>query len=71
MENNLITIAKNGSHELDIKKSRFISDIFRIQTEEDALQFIQEIKSHHHKANHHCFASVSYTHLTLPTTERV
>lgn len=56
MENNLITIAKNGSHELDIKKSRFIADIFRIQTEEDALQFIQEIKFHHHKANHHCFA---------------
>ncbi|GAA2850497.1 YigZ family protein [Pediococcus damnosus] len=56
MDKHLITIAQNGSHELDIKKSRFIANAFRIQTEEEAQKFIQEIKTQHHKANHHCFA---------------
>ena len=39
MENNLITIAKNGSHELDIKNLALLLIYFRIQTEEDVNLF--------------------------------
>lgn len=56
MTSNFITISKNGSHELEIKKSRFIATGFRIQTEPDVNQFLTQIKTTHHKANHHCFA---------------
>ncbi|GEL14637.1 YigZ family protein [Pediococcus cellicola] len=56
METKFITITQNDQHELDIKKSRFIANGFRIKTEQEATKFIAEIKSLHHKANHHCFA---------------
>lgn len=56
MTSNFITISKNGTHELEIKKSRFIATAFRIQNETDALNFIDQIKLNHRKANHHCFA---------------
>lgn len=44
MTSNFITISKNGSHELEIKKSRFIATGFRIQTEPDVNQFLTQIK---------------------------
>ncbi|WP_412988655.1 YigZ family protein [Pediococcus siamensis] len=56
MSENLITLAKNDSHEFVIKKSRFIADGFRISSEQEAHHYLDQIQTLHAKANHHCFA---------------
>ncbi|CRH21496.1 conserved hypothetical protein [Carnobacterium maltaromaticum] len=38
------TIKSSGSHEIEIKKSRFICHLKEVDTEADAQQFIQKIK---------------------------
>ena len=55
---NYRTIAKNGSTEEIIKKSRFICQAKRIQTEEEGRDFIAQIKKEHYKANHSCSAMI-------------
>lgn len=50
------TIKTNGIHEIEIKKSRFICHLKRTPTEEEALDFIEEIKTEHWKATHNCSA---------------
>lgn len=50
------TIRKDGQHETEIKKSRFICSLKRVENEEDALAFIAEVKKEHSKANHNCSA---------------
>ncbi|KRL20482.1 YigZ family protein [Lentilactobacillus kisonensis] len=56
MTETFLTIKKAGSHEIDIKKSRFICNMQRIETEEQAKQLIQTISKANEKANHNCFA---------------
>lgn len=51
-----ITIAKNTSFEMVIKKSRFICSIGRADTEEAAQDFIAQVQTTNRKANHNCFA---------------
>ena len=51
-----ITIAKNTSFEMVIKKSRFICSIGRANTEEAAQDFIAQVQTANRKANHNCFA---------------
>lgn len=53
---NYRTIKENGIHEIDIKKSRFICHIKRVETEEEAIAFIDEIRKEHWKATHNCSA---------------
>lgn len=55
---NYKTIALNGSVQQEIKKSRFICHIKRVSSEEEARDFIQEIKKEHYKANHNCSAFI-------------
>ena len=43
-------------HEIEIKKSRFITHLKRVETEEEAIAFIDEIKKEHWKATHNCSA---------------
>lgn len=50
------TIKENGIYEIEIDKSRFICEIRRTETEEDAQAFIQEIKKKHAQATHNCSA---------------
>ncbi|MCJ8007578.1 YigZ family protein [Lederbergia wuyishanensis] len=50
------TVKKQGEHEIIIQKSRFIAHVSRVETEEAAQQFIQEIKKKHWNANHNCSA---------------
>ncbi|MER2254134.1 MAG: YigZ family protein, partial [Priestia megaterium] len=38
------TVKQEGSHEITIQKSRFICHMKRVTTEEEAQQFIQDIK---------------------------
>lgn len=39
-----LTVKKEGEHEINIQKSRFIAHIKRAETESDAQEFIQSIK---------------------------
>lgn len=52
------TIAKNGELTIEIKKSKFICQIQRIESEEEGQQFIRHIKKEHYKANHSCSAMI-------------
>jgi uncharacterized YigZ family protein len=50
------TVKGYGEHEIVIQKSRFIAYVNRVQTEEEAQTFIQEIKKKHWDATHNCSA---------------
>ncbi|MGE8203654.1 YigZ family protein [Heyndrickxia sp. NPDC080065] len=50
------TVKGDGEHEIIIQKSRFIAHVHRATTEEEALNFIQEIKKKHWNATHNCSA---------------
>lgn len=52
------TVKKSGSKEINIQKSRFIGYIRRVETEEAAQKFIQEIQKKHYDATHNCFAYI-------------
>ncbi|MEG0285399.1 MAG: YigZ family protein [Vagococcus sp.] len=52
------TIKNDGQFEIVIKKSRFICHLKRIDSEDQAKEFIQEIKKEHWKASHNCVAYV-------------
>ena len=47
-----------GEDEFVEKKSRFIGRIWPVETEEEALQKIQEMKKKHYDATHNCWAYV-------------
>ncbi|MBS4456365.1 YigZ family protein [Tuanshanicoccus lijuaniae] len=58
MEQNFYSIAEAFEYEIEIKKSRFITYLMPIDSEEQAQQLIGRIKKEHYKANHHCSAYV-------------
>lgn len=49
-------IAVDGEAEIVIKGSRFICALQRVETQEEALAFIQSKKKEHNKATHNCSA---------------
>ncbi len=52
------TIKKDGIVEENIKKSRFICHLKRVETEEEGRAYIAQIKKEHYKANHSCSAMI-------------
>ena len=56
MKEAYFTIYQNGEHQIEIKKSKFICNLFRIENEEQAKEYIAKIKKEHYKANHNCSA---------------
>jgi uncharacterized YigZ family protein len=50
------TVKEHGEHEIVIQKSRFIAHVARVETEEAAQTFIQDIKKEHWNASHNCSA---------------
>ena len=56
MKESYFTIYQNGEHKIEIKKSKFICHLFRIENEEQAKEYIAKIKKEHYKANHNCSA---------------
>ena len=50
------TVKGDGENEIVIEKSRFIAHIARTETEEEAQEFIQNIKKAHWNATHNCSA---------------
>lgn len=51
-----LTAKGYGEHEIVIQKSRFIAYIDRVETEEEAQEFIQKIKKLNYNATHNCSA---------------
>ncbi|QHE53606.1 YigZ family protein [Pontibacillus sp. HMF3514] len=56
MLNSYLTVKGEGSEQITIQKSRFIGYVKRTETEEEAKEFIQEIKKKHNDATHNCSA---------------
>ncbi|MBB1063230.1 YigZ family protein [Limosilactobacillus fastidiosus] len=56
MSEPFLTISKNTSNEMVIKKSRFICSIARVSTENEAQQFIEQVNTENRKATHNCYA---------------
>ena len=54
----LYTVAKYGTDEFTEKKSKFIGYVKHVETEEEANQFIAEIKSKHWDAKHNVYAYI-------------
>ncbi|QHE63363.1 YigZ family protein [Rossellomorea vietnamensis] len=50
------TVKGYGENEITIERSRFITYVNRVETEEEAQEFIATIKKKHHDANHNCSA---------------
>ena len=50
------TILEEGNGEIVEKKSRFIGYVRHVETEEDAISFVNEIKKKHYDARHNCYA---------------
>ncbi|MBL4932186.1 YigZ family protein [Clostridium paridis] len=53
-----LTIKKQANDEFDEKKSQFIGYIKRVESEDEAKEFVQEIKNMHKMATHNCWAYV-------------
>lgn len=51
-----ITIAGNCSAEIVEKKSKFIANMFYVESQEEAEKIIKKIKSKYHDARHNCIA---------------
>ena len=51
---NLYTISCDFQHEIVIEKSRFICTLKKVATEEEAQEFIKEIKKKYWGATHNC-----------------
>ena len=50
------SIARDGSHELEIQRSRFLCCVARVETPEQAADFIAAIRKRHWDASHNCSA---------------
>lgn len=53
------TILGSSEIEIEIKKSRFIANVKRCDTEEESLKFIDEISKIHREATHNCTAYIN------------
>lgn len=54
MRNNYFTVKGYGESEIIISKSRFLTYVERVETEQEALLFIDKIKKMHASATHNC-----------------
>lgn len=52
------TIRRQGEAEIIIKRSQFIGHAKPVETEEEAIAFIEEMKSKHKQATHNCSAYI-------------
>lgn len=52
------TVLEKGESEIVEKKSRFLAAAVHIDTEEEALAFIEEVRKKHYNATHNCYAYV-------------
>lgn len=62
------TVYRGGSGEIVEKKSRFIAEVFPVETEEQAMEYLEEVKKKYWDARHHCWAFIIGKN---PGTERM
>ncbi|GAB3940748.1 YigZ family protein [Corynebacterium tapiri] len=65
-EYSLPTAGTVFSAELEIKRSRFIADLRRTSTEDEAREFIEQIRKTYPDARHHCSAMVIHVDGATP-----
>ncbi|MDC5698011.1 YigZ family protein [Intrasporangium calvum] len=53
-----VTIAGRSSAEIEVRRSRFVCDLQRVETEEAAREFIEAVRAGSREARHHCTAFV-------------
>ncbi|MFV8127114.1 YigZ family protein [Streptomyces syringium] len=58
MQEQYRTVAREGVHEIEINKSRFLCALAPAANEEEAQAFIARVRKEHPTARHHCFAYV-------------
>ncbi|MFC5802856.1 YigZ family protein [Streptomyces formicae] len=58
MQEQYRTVAREGVHETEINRSRFICALAPAATEEEAQDFVARIRKEHPTATHNCFAYV-------------
>ena len=54
----MYTIKNNDSYELEIKKSKFISEIYKVNTVEEVNNILSNLRKEHNDANHICYAYI-------------
>lgn len=50
------TILEKSNAEIEVKKSKFIANLKPIYSEEEALEFLEQIRKKNYNARHNCFA---------------
>ncbi|MER7956569.1 MULTISPECIES: YigZ family protein [unclassified Streptomyces] len=58
MQEQYRTLAREGVHETEINRSRFICALAPVATEQEAQDFVARIRKEHPTATHNCFAYV-------------
>ncbi|WP_149181512.1 YigZ family protein [Streptomyces sp. TRM49041] len=58
MQEQYLTVAREGVHETEINRSRFLCALAPAATEQEAQDFIARIRKEHPTATHNCFAYV-------------
>ncbi|MDN5717337.1 MAG: YigZ family protein, partial [Janibacter sp.] len=53
-----LTIARDGEVELEVKRSRFLCTLERVESEDDARAVVERLRRQHWDARHHCSAFV-------------
>ncbi|MFD5624056.1 YigZ family protein [Streptomyces yangpuensis] len=53
-----VTVAREGAHESEINRSRFLCSLAPAATEQEAQEFIARIRKEHPTATHNCYAYV-------------
>ena len=52
------TIYQGAEAEIVEKKSRFIAEVFPVDSEEEAMEHLEQVRKKHWDARHHCWAYV-------------
>ena len=58
MQEQYLTLAREGVHETEVNRSRFLCALAPAATEQEAQEFVARIRKEHPGASHHCFAYV-------------
>ncbi|GAA2340398.1 YigZ family protein [Streptomyces cuspidosporus] len=58
MQERYRTVAREGVHEIEISKSRFLCSLAPAATEQEAQDFVRRVRGEHPTATHNCYAYV-------------
>lgn len=54
-----LSIFEENEASIEIKRSEFIAHVFHVESAEEALFHVEEVKKRHYKARHNCYAFVT------------